>query len=207
MTLEETVKQHMAGSSIAGLWRLVEVMPDGSTIETPEEIDPRVLREELFLLREIAQAIYRESVDMLSPDETLHLAMAEYLGQGKSTVLIHMYGENIDQLTEEAVCAAKLGVLKPRGASCRFEATEALLAGVRALAEEKPPACYEPATPELEEWDRALRLGWLDALPMEFYLTRLGAWEIDEMLARRCVRVLADLARMFPAPVEQGTAP
>lgn len=198
MDLKDTVEATLRESSMAPYWRLVEVAPDGQTIETPEHIDPKVLRNELFALREISQGIYQESVDMLSPDELLELAAKEYLGLERYAVLEHIYGEDCDQMTEEAVCTAKLGVMKPRGASCRFEAQEPLLTGVKALALAPTPACYDPATPELEEWDRAVRLGWLDALPMEFYITRLGPWENDQMLARRCVRVLHDLSLMFP---------
>lgn len=203
MTLEEAIRSafDLASSPVAKLWRLVEVAPDGSTIETPENIDPKVLRTELFNLREICQAIYRESVDMLSPDEALRDAAVEYLGKEKAGILLSLYGENVDQLTEEAVCAAKLGVLKPRGASARFEAAEELLAGVRTLAAAEPPG-FQSVSEEALTWDRACRLGWLDALPIEFYLTRLGPWENDEMFARRCITVLMDLIKLFPSDGE-----
>lgn len=201
MSLEEAIKSafDLASSPVAKLWHLVDVSPDGNTIETPEHIDPKLLRQELFSLREICQAVYRESVDMLSPDEALHDAAIEYLGKEKAEVLLSLYGDHEDQLTEEAVCAAKLGALKPRGASARFEATEELLAGVRALATAEPPG-FQPASEEALLWDRACRLGWLDVLPIEFYLTRLGPWEDDTMFARRCITVLMDLAKLFPAP-------
>jgi hypothetical protein len=134
---------------------------------------------------------------MLSPAEALREGAVEYMGKEKAEILLSLYGDNADQLTEEAVCAAKLGVMKPRGASARFEATELLLTGVRALAEAEPPG-FQPSSEEALAWDRACRLGWLDALPLEFYLTRLGAWETDQLFAQRCMTVLMDLTKMFP---------
>ncbi|HUW10362.1 MAG TPA: hypothetical protein VM537_11590 [Anaerolineae bacterium] len=197
-SLEDTVRAALAASDVASLWSLVDTAPDGDTIETPESIDSKVLRRELFNLRDVAQAVFQESIDMVTRDEALEQAAVEYLGEAKAGVLLTLYGDNTEQLSEEAIVAAKLGTLKPRGASVRFAATEELLVGVRALAQLEKPACYEPASEEASTWDDACRLGWLDALPMEFYLTRLGPWESDTMLARRCIAVLQDLAKMFP---------